>query len=290
MKRRIVSVSEMAIFFCSASFLNPAAAQDQSHIGIVDSPCPPPSPSVEAQIHRLTERQLVPNQKLSTHDLDELIKDPKIQELLKRQVDQRQRDWPNLCRYKAANAALKSSETQVVFMGDSITDNWIVADPAFFTGGRIGRGIGGQTSAQMVLRFYSDVIALHPRIVHLEAGANDLGGATGPITLQDYKNNILTMLDLAQAHHIKVVLSAILPTRLLYGVNVDPRPLIREINPWLQEVSKQRGLVFVDYGPVLADPEGGMQDALSNDGVHPTRVGYAKMKPLAERALADALK
>jgi lysophospholipase L1-like esterase len=174
-------------------------------------------------------------------------------------------------------------------MGDSITENWTVADPAFFSKGTVGRGIGGQTAPQMLLRFYPDVIALRPRVVHIMAGTNDLGGATGPTTLQDYKSTMLAMLDLAQAHGIKVVLAGVPPCRIFAITKIDPRARIAEINTWLKQTAAQRKLIFVDYGDVLADADGGMKDSLSNDEVHPTRAAYALMKPLTERAIAQAL-
>jgi lysophospholipase L1-like esterase len=121
------------------------------------------------------------------------------------------------------------------------------------------------------------------------AGTNDIGGNTGPSTLQDYKNNILAMLDLAKAHGIKVILAGIPPCRLIFGIRLDPRRRIGEINAWLAEVATQRKLLFLDYGTVLAGADAGMKETLSNDGVHPTRAGYARMMPMLERALADAL-
>jgi len=238
----------------------------------------------------MTERALEPGKKLTEQDLQGLLNGPGFQKFLQAQREQRERDWPNLCKYKADNAALSGRpRPRVVFMGDSITENWVVADPAFFTKERVGRGISGQTTPQMLLRFYADVIALHPNVVHIMAGTNDIGGNTGPTTLQDYKNNILAMVDLAQTHKLNVVLAGIPPSRGFPGLKLDPRPRIREINDWLQHVAAERKLTFIDYGAVLADSDGGMKDALCNDGVHPTRAGYALMKPLAEHAVDLAL-
>ena len=200
------------------------------------------------------------------------------------------RDWPGLCRYKEANEALEGAERpRVVLMGDSITELWVGGDPALFTDGVVGRGIGGQTSPQMLVRFRQDVVALGPRVVHIMAGTNDIAGNTGPATIRDFQNNILAMLDIARANDIAVVLAAIPPSKWLYWRELDPRPLIRELNGWLRETATERGLVFVDYGAVLADADGGLRAELGNDGVHPTAAGYALMRPLAERAFAAAL-
>lgn len=201
------------------------------------------------------------------------------------------RDWPNLCRYKEANAALEGRpRPQAVLMGDSITEGWVDGDPTLFADGIVGRGIGGQTSPQMLVRFRQDVVALKPRVVHIMAGTNDIAGNTGPATVQDFQNNILAMIDLARANGIAVILAGIPPSRRLYWRGeLDPRPLIRDLNAWLRGTAQQRGLVFVDYGAVLADADGGLRADLGNDGVHPNRAGYAAMRPLAERAIAAAI-
>jgi lysophospholipase L1-like esterase len=263
-------------------------AQPTPPAGIVESPCPAPQPaSPESQA--MNEKFLTPG-KFSAEFMQSLAKGPGAEAYAKAQREQRERDWPNLCKYKADNAASAGKpRPQVVFMGDSITENWTLADPAFFTNGRVGRGIGGQTTPQMLVRFYPDVIALHPQVVHIMAGTNDIAGNTGTTTVQDYKNNILAMLDLAQTHRVKVVLAGIPPSSELFWRGVDPRRLIREMNAWLKQVAEQRKLIFVDYGSVLADQNGGMKDTLSNDGVHPTRAGYAQMNPLATSAIAQAL-
>ena len=131
---------------------------------------------------------------------------------------------------------------------------------------------------------------LRPRVVHIMAGTNDVAGNTGPTTLEDYQHNILAMIDLARANDIAVVLAAIPPSRkLFWRGDLDPRPQIRELNEWLRGLAFSRGLTFVDYGMVLADAEGGMRADLGNDGVHPNRLGYARMRPLAERAVAEAV-
>lgn len=265
-----------------------AVAQPGAPVGIVESPCPAPA-AVSPESQAMMEKFLTPG-RFSADFLANLGKGPAAEAYLQAQREQRERDWANLCKYKAGNAALDSKpRPQVVFMGDSITENWALADPAFFTPERVGRGIGGQTTPQMVVRFYSDVIALHPLVVHIMAGTNDIAGNTGPTTLQDYKNNILAMLDLAQANRIKVVLAGIPPARTLFWRNIDPRQSIAQINAWLKDIARQHKLVFIDYATVLADQDGGMKEALSNDGVHPNRDGYAQMRPLATTAIKRAM-
>jgi lysophospholipase L1-like esterase len=203
--------------------------------------------------------------------------------------EQLARDWPGLCRYQEANATLAGKPPpRVVFIGDSITDGWVDGDPTLFAAGVVGRGIGAQTSPQMLLRFRQDVVALAPRVVHIMAGTNDIAGNTGPTTVRDFQNNILAMLDIARANGIAVVLAGIPPSKRLYWRELDPRREIRTLNAWLRDTAAERGLVFVDYGEVLADAEGGLRADLGNDGVHPNRAGYAAMRPLAERAIAAA--
>jgi lysophospholipase L1-like esterase/pimeloyl-ACP methyl ester carboxylesterase len=202
--------------------------------------------------------------------------------------EQLARYWPNLCRYKSANAALTDSP-RVVFIGDSITEGWLRGDPDLFVDGVIGRGISAQTSPQMLVRFRQDVVALGPQVVHIMAGTNDIAGNTGPATVRDYQNNMLAMIDLARANGIAVVLAGIPPSRQLYWRGeLDPRGLIRELNDWLDATAREQGLVYVDYGTVLADPDGGLRADLGDDGVHPNAAGYAAMRPLAERALRQA--
>jgi lysophospholipase L1-like esterase len=267
----------------------PAFAQADQSPGIVESPCPPAA-AVPAEMKAMSEKMLAPGNKLNMDFFKNLNKGPGAAEHLKAVQEQRERDWADLCHYEAANAALTGKpRPDVVFMGDSITEGWVGGDPAYMQGGRIGRGVSGQTTPQMLVRFYADVIALRPRVVHIMGGTNDIGGNTGPTTLQDVKNNVLAMIDLAQAHQIRVVIAAIPPSKYLWWCGVDPRHSIAEINAWLQQVAERRKLVFVDYSPVLADQDGGMKDAVSNDGVHPNRTGYEVMRPLAERAIAQAM-
>lgn len=202
-------------------------------------------------------------------------------------------DWGNLCRYHADNQALiagPASGRRVVFMGDSITQNWLFADASLFTGGVVNRGISGQTSPQMVLRFMRDVVALHPQLVHLMAGTNDLAGNTGPNAAQDYRNNIVAMVTLAKANGIKVILASIPPTSgFSWRPEVKP-VLLAPLNAWLKDYAAKQGLIFVDYASVLRTPEGALRPEFTFDGVHPNYEGYAAMAPLTRAALAKALK
>lgn len=199
-------------------------------------------------------------------------------------------DWAYLCRYRDENRSLpRSGRPRVVFMGDSITEFWKAYDPDFFAGGILDRGISGQTTPQMVVRFYQDVVSLRPRIVHIMAGTNDVAANTGPTSDDQFKNNITAMVDLAKANGIKVVLASIPPTkRFSWRPELRPAGKIRELNAWLRTFAASRGATYVDYYAVLADAEGGLKPEYTSDGVHPATAGYAVMKAQAERALAVA--
>jgi acetyl esterase/lipase/lysophospholipase L1-like esterase len=260
--------------------------------GIVDSPCPPPDPAADARLKPVDDLFMTP----ATSPEAFWTAFAELQRTVlagdgERARNQLAADWPNLCRYKTANASLAGgARPRAVLMGDSITDNWVRGDPTFFTNGIVGRGIGGQTSPQMLARFRQDVVGLRPRVVHIMAGTNDIAGNTGTTTIEDYRNNILAMIDLAEANDIAVVLAAIPPSRrLFWRGDLDPRSQISELNEWLRSLAFGHNLSWVDYGPVLADVEGGLRADLGNDGVHPNRAGYAAMRPLAERAIAEAL-
>lgn len=206
-------------------------------------------------------------------------------------AEQKARDWGNLGYYRADNAALAGQRTDVVFMGDSITEMWRIAQPDLFENGRVNRGISGQTSPQMLLRFMPDVIALKPRLVHLMCGTNDVAGNTGPTTPGDYRNNIIAMVDLARANGIAVILANIPPMNgLPWSPGVaDPQGRVAELNGWLEAFAAERGLIHVDYGAVLTDGANGMRAEFTRDGVHPGAGGYAVMRPVAEVALGKAL-
>ncbi|KAF1711133.1 capsular biosynthesis protein [Pseudoxanthomonas kalamensis DSM 18571] len=203
-------------------------------------------------------------------------------------------DWPNLARYRDDNAALPASEAgRVVFYGDSITDGWgRVPGTEFFPGKPyVNRGISGQTTAQMLLRFRQDVIELRPEAVVILAGTNDIAGNTGPATLDMIEDNLRSMAELAAAHRIRVVLASVLPASAYpWRPGYRPAGRIRALNDWMRRYAADNGLVYLDYYTAMANAEGGLDPELAGDGVHPTPTGYAVMAPLAEQAIATALK
>jgi lysophospholipase L1-like esterase len=197
-------------------------------------------------------------------------------------------DWARLCKYRAANAEVlaSSTPTRAVFLGDSITEGWVLADPSLFQRGVVGRGIGGQTTPQMLVRFRADVVALHPKVVHVLAGTNDIAGNTGPSTVQDYKNNIMSMVELAQANGIDVILGSIPPAAAFpWRREIEPLPRIAELNAWLREFAKHKRIRFIDYHSALAGAAGELKADLGDDGVHPNEKGYAIMRKLIEPQL-----
>ncbi|HJS91888.1 MAG TPA: GDSL-type esterase/lipase family protein [Steroidobacteraceae bacterium] len=197
-------------------------------------------------------------------------------------AQQRARDWADLCRYRAANAAL-TRPPRVVLMGDSITDFWRQGDPALFASGTVAdRGISGQTSPQMLVRFWPDVIALRPRVVQILAGTNDIAGNTGSTTEQAFERNIMAMVELAQTHHIRVLLGSIPPAVSFWWASSRYRPAeeIRRLNDWLRHYARANRLGFIDYYAHLSTPSGAFRPDLSNDGVHPNAAGYRVMTGL----------
>jgi len=210
-----------------------------------------------------------------------------------RRNEQFANDWPFLCRYRDANAALLESgeRPRVVFTGDSITEGWNEADPQFFAENDfVSRGISGQSSPQILARFYHDVVALRPYAVHIMTGTNDIGGATGPITEAEYLSTVSAMIDLAQANDIAVILASIPPmSRLLPRPEFDTRPVVVALNVLLAELARAKGVTYVDYFTPLRASDNSFDPAYANDGVHPTRAGYAVMEPFAQQAVRDAL-
>ena len=206
-------------------------------------------------------------------------------------AEKKARDWPALGQYREANEALAGQAVDVVFIGDSLTEFWRLAQPDLFTNGVVNRGISGQTSPQILLRFMADVVALNPRAVHILCGGNDMAGNTGPSTVQDYKNNILAMLALAEAHGIRIILGALTPFNVVsWNPAVgDLRARTAELNVWQTALVAERGLVRADYFSVLAGADGLMKAEFHRDGVHPTRAGYAVMRLVAEQAMKAAL-
>ena len=212
-------------------------------------------------------------------------------------------DWPQLARYHEANTKLAApvkNEARVVFMGDSITDSW--DDPKFggFFPGKpyIDRGISGQTTPQMLIRFRADVIDLHPKVVVILAGTNDLAGNTGPMTLQTIEDNLVSMAELAKANSIKIVFASVLPIsdyeqrdgQAIIRSTQRPPEKIRALNEWMKAYAGKNKLTYLDYYSAMMDDKGFLKEELSEDGLHPNAKGYAIMAPLAEAAIARALK
>jgi lysophospholipase L1-like esterase len=213
----------------------------------------------------------------------------------------RLQDWPALARYREANAALTppaKDEKRVVFMGDSITDFWKLAS-YFPSRPYVNRGISGQTTPQMLIRFRPDVIALKPQVVVILAGTNDLAGNTGPMTLEAIEDNLASMFELARANGIRVVIASVLPVSD-YAKGRDGNPIVQttrrppekiiSLNEWLKKKAAADGLTYLDYFSAMVDEKGFLKGGLSNDGLHPNDKGYAVMQPLAEQAIAAALK
>jgi lysophospholipase L1-like esterase len=204
-------------------------------------------------------------------------------------------DWANLTRYKNENAQLelpKANEKRVVFMGNSITEGWIKKDPDFFSGkSYINRGISGQTTPQMLLRFQADVIALKPKVVVILAGINDIAGNTGPSTLEMIEDNISSMSVLAKSAGIKVILSSVLPAYdFPWRPGLSPAEKVVALNKWIQNYASKNGFIYLDYYSPMVDDRKGLKAEYTTDGVHPNEKGYKIMEPLAEKAIALALK
>jgi len=202
-------------------------------------------------------------------------------------------DFGGLAHFKEANMTLgapKPGEDRVVFMGDSITQGWKL-DKTFPGKPYVNRGISGQTTPQMLVRFRQDVIDLKPKVVVILAGTNDIAGNTGPMTLEQTEANLASMADLAAANGIRVVLCSILPAfDYQWAPGLQPAPKIAQVNAWLKNFAAQSGYVYVDYYSAMKDDRGGLPATLSKDGVHPLPPGFAVMTPLAEAGIEKALK
>jgi lysophospholipase L1-like esterase len=213
------------------------------------------------------------------------------------------KDWPALARYHDENNGVvppAKNEPRVVFMGDSITDSWDAPSNGGFFPGRpyVNRGISGQTTPQMLIRFRADVIDLKPKVVVILAGTNDLAGNTGPTTLQAIEDNLVSMAELARANRIRVVFSSLLPVSD-YEVR-DGKPIVQTVrrppeqiialNKWMKEYAAKHQLIYLDYFSAMVDEKGFLKDELSNDGLHPNPKGYEVMNPLAEAAINASLK
>lgn len=217
---------------------------------------------------------------------------------LRSEVERQQRvlnDWPNLGRYRDDNAKLArpaAAEDRVVFMGDSITDAWGRRYGTLPGKSSVNRGISGQTTPQMLIRFRPDVIALNPKVVVILAGTNDIAGNTGPMTLEAIEDNLMSMSDLAKANGIRVVMASVLPVCDSVRPQTARRPpeKIRALNAWIKEYSANSGAVYLDYYSAMIGPDELLKADLTYDCLHPNDAGYQVMAPLAEKAIAAAIK
>jgi len=217
---------------------------------------------------------------------------------LRTQLERSQRvlkDWPNLARYRDDNASLAPpapGASRVVFMGDSITDGWGRRYGKFFEGKPyVNRGISGQTTPQMLIRFRPDVIALKPQVVVILAGTNDIAGNTGPMTLDAIEDNLVSMAELAKANSIRVVLASVMPVCDYIRPQTVQRPpeKIIALNAWMKDYAAKNNHVYLDYYSAMLDDKQMLRQEITDDGLHPNAAGYEIMTPLAEKAIAAAL-
>ncbi|MEI7525832.1 MAG: SGNH/GDSL hydrolase family protein [Mariniphaga sp.] len=202
-------------------------------------------------------------------------------------------DWPNLERFRAENANQvlpTPNEKRVVFMGNSITEGWVNLHPQFFTGKfYLNRGISGQTTPQMLLRFRADVIKMKPRVVVILAGTNDIAGNTGPSTLEMIEDNIISMAQLAKANDIKVILCSVLPVYdYPWKPGLEPAGKIINLNKMIKAYADKSGCIYLDFFSAMVDERNGLKSEYSKDGVHPNDAGYNVMEPLTELAIEKA--
>lgn len=214
---------------------------------------------------------------------------------MKKYFDQPSMDWANLKRFQEDNKKVglpKAHENRVVFMGNSITEGWSNSDKSFWEGKPyINRGISGQTTPQMLVRFQQDVIDLKPKVVVILAGINDIAGNTGQMTLEQTRDNIINMTRLAQANGIKVVISSVIPAYdFPWRPGMEPAEKVVALNIMLKAYCDKNKIVYLDYHTAMKDNRNGLKKELGYDGVHPNQEGYKVMAPLAEKAIAEALK
>ena len=203
-------------------------------------------------------------------------------------------DWANLTRFKDENSKLElpsTNENRIVFMGNSITESWAAMCPEFFANNSfVNRGISGQTSPQMLLRFRADVIQLKPVVVVILAGTNDIAGNTGPSTIEMIENNIISMAELATANNIKVILSSVLPVfDYPWKPGLEPSEKIVSLNKKIKDYANKNNMIYLDYFKAMATEQNGLKEAFTYDGVHPNKEGYLVMEPLVMKAIAKVL-
>ncbi|PCJ94209.1 MAG: acylhydrolase [Flavobacteriaceae bacterium] len=204
------------------------------------------------------------------------------------------KDWPNLNRFQKDNKELKQpkdGQNRIVFMGNSITIGWSSHHPEFFEGKPyVNRGISGQTTPQMLLRFKQDVVQLNPKVVVICAGTNDIAGNTGYASIQMIMDNLSSMVEIAQANDIKVVLASVHPAfDYPWSKGLAPNERIPELNGEIKKYADAHSIVYLDYFSAMTDGNNGLRTELTYDGVHPNKEGYAIMEPLAEEAIKKAL-
>jgi lysophospholipase L1-like esterase len=204
-------------------------------------------------------------------------------------------DWANFERYKEENLKLglpAPEDNRIIFMGNSITEGWKQLSPGFFKDREyINRGISGQTTPQMLVRFRPDVVNLKPKVVVILAGTNDIAGNTGPSTLEMIEDNIASMVEIAKANNIKVLLCSVLPVYdYPWKPGLNPAQKIVDLNKWIKNYADKNEIIYVDYFSSMADDRNGLKAEYSEDGVHPNLTGYKAMEPLIEKAISDVLR
>jgi lysophospholipase L1-like esterase len=212
----------------------------------------------------------------------------------KAQEEQFHNDWANLGRFSEDNKKIglpAAGENRIVFMGNSITEGWTRTDPGFFSGKPyINRGISGQTTPQMLIRFKPDVVNLKPSVVVILAGINDIAGNTGSSTLEMIEDNLSSMAEIAQANGVRVILSSVLPAYdFPWRPGLEPAEKVIKLNVWIKNFAETHKCVYLDYFTPMSDEKHGLKTDYSQDGVHPTMTGYKIMEPLVEEAIKKAL-
>ncbi len=280
-----MSQSRLFLNILAGLFLFTAVAV-VSRVGSAQAPSSTPAPPPSAQQPESPEQaafdQLTPYQKSN--------------------LERTYNDWAFLAKYRSADNELPPptpGEARVVFMGDSITEGWgqhgvpaSAGRPDFFPGKPyVNRGISGQTTPQMLVRIRQDVIHLNPKVVVILAGINDIAENTGKTTLEAMEDNFESMVEIARANGIRVVLCSTLPASdFPWHRGLTPAPTVKALNAWLKDYAAKNNLVYVDYYSPMANADGGLKSDLGSDGVHPNKAGYEIMAPLAEAGIAQALK
>jgi lysophospholipase L1-like esterase len=243
-------------------------------------PTPPPGADIIAWVEAGLEKQPIDPELQAKYTSPEAIA-AREADAARRRAD----DWAALSRYRAANAGVRQPD--LVMIGDSLTEIWGLALPDMFGERIVNRGISGQTSQQILLRFMADVVDLKPKRVHILCGGNDIAGNNGPNLPEDYQRNVRAMIDLALANGIDVLLASLTPAASVFW-SPDARPLewIPLLNDWLRDLAIERKIDFIDYHAALDDGNGGLQERYSADGVHVTREAYRVMHALLEQAMS----